>query len=81
MREVPVAAFHPIQYHGTMRTNKPVSQMTPEEKAALKAHMLTMGLDDSDVFPGVLGNRNNTTLTKPLRNRPSQPRKLVKATA
>lgn len=55
-----------------MRTNKPVSQMTPEEKAALKAHMLAMGLDDSDVFPGVLGNRNNVTLTKPLRRRSPQ---------
>jgi hypothetical protein len=64
-----------------MRTSKPVTKMTPEEKARLLALMLAQGLDDSDVFPGVLGNRNNTTLTKPLRRRMSQPRKLAKATA
>lgn len=64
-----------------MRTSKPVTKMTPEEKARLLALMLAQGLDDSDVFPGVLGNRNNTTLTKPLRRRMSQPRKHAKATA
>ena len=64
-----------------MRTSKPVAKMTPEEKAKLLALMLAQGLDDSDVFPGVLGNRNNVTLTKPLRRRMSQTRKLAKATA
>jgi hypothetical protein len=64
-----------------MRTNKPVAEMTPEEKAALKAHMLAMGLDDSDVFPGVLGNRNNVTLTKPLRRRTPPTSKPSKAKA
>jgi hypothetical protein len=64
-----------------MRTNKPVSQMTPKQKAALKAHMLAMGLDDSDVFPGVLGNRNNVTLTKPLRRRNPQTTTRSKANA
>lgn len=54
-----------------MRTSKPVAQMTPEEKAKLLALMLAQGLDDSDVFPGVLGNRNNVTLTKPIRHRTS----------
>ena len=52
-----------------MRTNKPVSQMTPGEKAALKAHMLAKGLDDSDVFPGVLGNKISAFVNKPLRRR------------
>ena len=64
-----------------MRTNKPVSLMTPEEKAALKAHMLAMGLDDSDVFPGVLGNRISAFVNKPLRRRQPAARKMAKATA
>ena len=62
-----------------MRTNKPIAQMTPAEKAALKARMLAQGLDDSDVFLGVLGNRNNVTLTKPLRRRASVGKSVAKA--
>jgi hypothetical protein len=64
-----------------MRTNKPISQMTPAEKAALKARMLAQGLDDSDVFPGVLGNRNNVTLTKPIRRRAPVGKSVAKANA
>ena len=64
-----------------MRTNKPIAQMTPAEKAALKARMLAQGLDDSDVFPGVLGNRNNVTLTKPLHRRAPVSKSLAKANA
>lgn len=62
-----------------MRTNKPISQMTPEEKAALKAHMLAMGLDDSDVFPGVLGNKISAFVNKPLRRRKAAVRRKVSA--
>jgi hypothetical protein len=64
-----------------MRINKPVTQMTPEEKAALLAHMLAMGLDDSDVFPGVLGNKNSVFINKPLRRRKPAARKAAKVTA
>lgn len=64
-----------------MRTRKPVALMTPEEKAALKAHMLAMGLDDSDVFPGVLGNRISAFVNKPLRRRNPSSRKPAKVTA
>lgn len=64
-----------------MRTHKLVAQMTPEEKAALKAHMLAMGLDDSDVFPGVLGNRISAFVNKPLRRRTPAPRKSARASA
>ncbi|MCX6858527.1 MAG: hypothetical protein NTV80_26960 [Verrucomicrobia bacterium] len=64
-----------------MRTNKPIAQMTPEEKAALKAHMLAMGLDDSDVFPGVLGNRISAFVNKPLRRGKPAETKRTKATA
>lgn len=64
-----------------MRTNKPIAQMTPDEKAALKARMLAQGLDDSDVFPGVLGNRNHVTLTKPLRRRAPAGKSVAKANA
>ena len=53
--------------------------MTPAEKAALKARMLAQGLDDIDVFLGVLGNRNNVTLTKPLRRRASVGKSVAKA--
>ncbi|MBX7210793.1 MAG: hypothetical protein K1X78_20970 [Verrucomicrobiaceae bacterium] len=62
-----------------MRTTKPISQMTPEEKATLKALMLAEGMDDSDVFPGVLGNKISAFLNKPLRRRMLTPRR--KATA
>ena len=55
--------------------------MTPEEKAALKAHMLADGMDDSDVFPGVLGNRITAFPTKPLRRRKPAARKVAKVTA
>jgi hypothetical protein len=64
-----------------MKTNKSIAQMTPAEKAALKARMLARGLDDSDVFPGVLGNRNHVTLTKPLRNRALMAKSAAKANA
>lgn len=64
-----------------MRLNKPVALMTPEEKAALKAHMLAMMLDDSDVFPGVLGNKITAFPTKPLRRRKPAARKVAKVTA
>jgi hypothetical protein len=52
-----------------MRTYKPINQMTPEEKAGLKALMLAKGMDDSDVFPGVLGNRISAFVNKPLRRK------------
>ena len=55
-----------------MKRTKPVSQMTAEEKAALLAHMLAMGLDDSDVFPGVLGNKNSFFIGRPARRRKAQ---------
>jgi hypothetical protein len=64
-----------------MRTNKPIAQMTSEEKAALKAHMLAMGLDDSDVFPSVLGNRISAFVNKPLRRTKPAATKRTKATA
>ena len=64
-----------------MRTHKPISQMTPEEKARLKAHMLAMGMDDSDVFPGVLGNKISAFPNKPLRRRKPAARKAEKVTA
>lgn len=64
-----------------MRTQKPVALMTPEEKAALKAHMLAEGLDDSDVFPGVLGNKVSAFVNKPLRRRKPAARKSAKVTA
>ena len=62
-----------------MRLNKLVAQMTPEEKAALKARMLAEGMDDSDVFPGVLGNKITAFPTKPFRRRKSAARKLAKS--
>ncbi|WP_395743506.1 hypothetical protein [Prosthecobacter sp.] len=52
-----------------MKINKPIAKMTLAEKAALKARMLARGLDDSDVFPGVLGNKHHVTPNKPLRRR------------
>ncbi len=64
-----------------MRTNKPISQMTPAEKAALKAHMLAMGLDDSEVFPGVLGNKISAFINKPLRRRKPVTRRTAKVSA
>ncbi len=57
-----------------MRTHKPIAQMSLEEKARLKAHMLAMGMDDSDVFPGVLGNKISAFVNKPLRRRTTQVR-------
>ena len=53
--------------------------MTPEEKATLKALMLAEGLDDSDVFPGVLGNKISAFPNKPLRRRKPVTGKLAKA--
>lgn len=64
-----------------MTTTKPIAQMTPEEKATLKARMLAMGLDDSDVFPGVLGNRISAFVNKPLRRRKPAAQKNAKVTA
>ncbi len=55
--------------------------MTPAEKAALLAHMLAEGLDDSDVFPGVLGNRNSVFINKPLRRRKAATSKAAKVSA
>ncbi|HRK14380.1 MAG TPA: hypothetical protein PK490_08815 [Prosthecobacter sp.] len=63
-----------------MRTSKPISQMTPEEKITLKALMLAEGMDDSDVFPGVLGNRISAFVNKPLRRRKTVSRKTAKVT-
>jgi hypothetical protein len=62
-----------------MTTTKPIAQMTAEEKAALKARMLAMGMDDSDVFPGVLSNRISAFPNKPLRRRKPGTGKLAKA--
>jgi len=64
-----------------MRTHKPIAQMTPEEKASLKALMLAEGMDDSDVFPGVLGNRISAFVNKPLRRRKPAPRKSARVPA
>ena len=50
-----------------MRTDKPVSQMTPEEKAALEAYMIAKGYFDDDDFPGVLGNKNSFFIARPMR--------------
>lgn len=55
--------------------------MTPAEKAALKAHMLAMGLDDSEVFPGVLGNKISAFINKPLRRRKPVTRRTAKVSA
>lgn len=63
-----------------MRTSKPISQMTHEEKTTLKALMLAEGMDDSDVFPGVLGNRISAFVNKPLRRRKPVSRKTAKVT-
>jgi len=54
--------------------------MTPEEKITLKALMLAEGMDDSDVFPGVLGNRISAFVNKPLRRRKTVSRKTAKVT-
>ena len=54
-----------------MKINKPIAKMTPAEKAELKARMLARGLDDSDVFPGALGNKHHVTPNKPLHRRRS----------
>lgn len=64
-----------------MRTYKPIAQMTPEEKASLKALMLAEGMDDSDVFPGVLGNKISAFVNKPLRRRMPVARKRAKVGA
>jgi len=64
-----------------MRTHKPIAQMTPEEKASLKALMLAEGMDDSDVFPGVLGNRISAFVNKPLRRSKPAPRKSARVPA
>jgi len=50
-----------------MTTTKPIAEMTAEEKVILKAKMLATELDDSDVFPGSLGNKINAFVNKPLR--------------
>lgn len=62
-----------------MTTTKPIAQMSPEEKATLKARMLAKGLDDSDVFPGVLGNKISAFINKPLRRRVGAAKKPTKA--
>ena len=60
-----------------MRTDKPVSQMTPQEKAALKAYMIAKGYFDDDDFPGVLGNKNSFVFSEVQVNRPVAATKFV----
>ena len=51
-----------------MIASKPIEQMTPEEKAGLKARMKAAGYYDDD-FVGVLGNLNNIRWALPERVR------------
>jgi hypothetical protein len=50
-----------------------IAKLSPERKAALIAYLHAIP-DDSDVFPGYLGNKSTVTLLKPLRRPKSAPR-------
>jgi len=57
-----------------MTTSKPISQMTPAEKAALVVRMKAAGIYDDD-FVGFLGNVNHLLWAIP--ERPASRRKPV----
>lgn len=59
---------------------KPLSQLTPKEKADLVAR-LKLDAAAEQHFTGVLGNRNSFFIARPARRRKSALRKKVKATA
>lgn len=59
---------------------KPLSQMSPKEKASLVARM-KRDFAAEEFFTGVLGNRNSFFIAKPTRRRKSVARKPAKARA
>jgi hypothetical protein len=59
---------------------KPLSQLTPKEKAALVAR-LKLDAAAEEHFTGVLGNRNSFFIARPARRRKPALRKNAKATA
>ena len=66
-----------------MTTSKPISQMTPAEKAALVVQMKAAGIYDDD-FVGFLGNVNHLLWAVPerqARRRKPASRTRTKATA
>lgn len=66
-----------------MTTSKPISQMTPAEKAALVVRMKAAGIYDDD-FVGFLGNVNHLLWAVPerqTRRRKPAARKRTKVTA